>query len=144
MVTDWGDHWAVYTNIKSLSHTPATNILLYVDLKNHLGLSWWLSGKESAGRCRTHRSDLLPGKIPHALEQLSAYSRAGGPQLLSPRAATTEARVRRACAPSKGATAGRGLRTTPGGKPAQQPRPAQPKINFRKSAVFLERNTLCQ
>ena len=90
MVTDWGDHWAVYTNIKSLSHTPATNILLYVDLKNHLGLSWWLSGKESAGRCRTHRSDLLPGKIPHASEQLSPCARAIEPVLWSPGAETTE------------------------------------------------------
>ena len=41
---DWGDHWAVYTNIKSLSYTPETNILFYVNLKNQpwafLGAQW--------------------------------------------------------------------------------------------------------
>ena len=36
------------------------------------------------------------GKIPHAAEQLSL-----APQLLSPRAATTEARTPRACAPQQ-------------------------------------------
>ena len=39
-----------------------------------LGLSWWLSGKESVCQCRRHRFDPWPGKIPHASAQLSPYS----------------------------------------------------------------------
>ena len=51
---------------------------------------------------------LSPGKIPHAVEQLSLHttttepaSRACEPQLLSPCAAATEARVPRARAPQQ-------------------------------------------
>ena len=36
-----------------------------------LGLSWWLSGRESTCQCRRHRFDLWSGRIPHAAEQLS-------------------------------------------------------------------------
>jgi len=34
--------------------------------KKKSGLSWWLSGKESASQCRRHRFDPWSGKIPHA------------------------------------------------------------------------------
>ena len=64
-----------------------------------LGLTWWLSGKESACQCRRHRFDPWSGKIPRASEQLSPCttllslcSRLREPQL-SPRAAATETRV---------------------------------------------------
>ena len=36
-----------------------------------IGLSWWLSGKESTCQCRRHGFDSWSGKIPHALGQLS-------------------------------------------------------------------------
>ena len=48
------------------------------------GLPWWVSDKESACQCRGHGFDPWFRKIPHA---------EGQSQLLSPRAATTEARV---------------------------------------------------
>ena len=44
-----------------------------------LGLSWWLTGKESVCQCRRHRFDPWPGKIPHASVQLSPYSAATEP-----------------------------------------------------------------
>ena len=31
------------------------------------GLPWWLSGKESTYRCRSHGFDPWSGKIPHAV-----------------------------------------------------------------------------
>ena len=34
--------------------------------KKKLGLSWLLSGKESACQCRGHRFDPSSGKMPHA------------------------------------------------------------------------------
>ena len=34
-----------------------------------LGLTWWLSGKESTCQCRLHELDPWSGKIPHATEQ---------------------------------------------------------------------------
>ena len=39
--------------------------------KKKTGLPWWLSGKESAYQCKRHVFSSLPGKIPHAVEQLS-------------------------------------------------------------------------
>ena len=67
--------------------------------KIHCRLSWQLSGEESDCQCRTRGSDPLSGKITHASEQLSPCSGPGGPQLLRPGAAATEARLPRACAP---------------------------------------------
>ena len=56
-----------------------------------------------ACQCRGHRFDPWSGKIPHATEQLSLCTtttkpalRAYEPQLVSPRATTTEARAPRA------------------------------------------------
>ena len=74
----------------------------YIFLK-HEGLPWWLSGKESTCQHRKHGFDPSPGKIPHAMEQLSpctttVCSRAQELQLQSPRAAATEAVCPRACA----------------------------------------------
>ena len=56
----------------------------------HPGLPWWLSGKDSACRCRRHWFDPWVGKIPHAAEQLSSCTTAIGPALSSPGAATVE------------------------------------------------------
>ena len=58
------------------------------------GLPWWLGGKESACRCWRHKFDPWSGKIPHEAhvpQVLSLWSRALEPQLLSPRAASTDA-----------------------------------------------------
>ena len=41
------------------------------NLKTTDGLSWWLSGKESAGQCRRHGFDPWSRKILHVAEQLS-------------------------------------------------------------------------
>ena len=49
--------------------------------REHLGLPWWLSSKESAGQCRRCVFNRWSKKIPHAMEQL--YT-------LSPCATTTE------------------------------------------------------
>ena len=35
-----------------------------VDLYNHYGLPWWLSGKESACQCRRHRIDPWVRRLP--------------------------------------------------------------------------------
>ena len=54
-----------------------------------LGLSWWLSGKESTCQCRF---DPWSEKIPHAMEQLSPCATTLEPVLQSPETATTESR----------------------------------------------------
>ena len=46
------------------------NIVCHMKLKL-LGLSWWLSSRESACQCRRHRFDPWFRKIPCASEQLS-------------------------------------------------------------------------
>ena len=43
----------------------------FFSLKKFLGLSSWLSGKESICQCRRHRFDPRSGKIPHASKQLN-------------------------------------------------------------------------
>ena len=64
------------------------------------GLHWWLSGKESSGKCRKHGFDPWSRKIPPTVDQacmpqlLSLRSRAWEPKLLSPHVTTTET-----CAP---------------------------------------------
>ena len=45
------------------------------------GLPWWLSGEDSACRCRRHSFDSWSGKIPHAEEQLSPWATATEPVL---------------------------------------------------------------
>ena len=45
--------------------------LTWVNLPMILGLSCWLSGKESTCQCRRHRFDPWSGKIPHAAGHLS-------------------------------------------------------------------------
>ena len=68
-------------------------------LKNaFLGFPWWLSGKESACRCKNHGFDPWPRKIPHATEQLSPCTPTIEPVLESPGAAAAKAWVPRACA----------------------------------------------
>ena len=47
----------------------------------HVGLSRWLSGKESACKCRRHRLDPWSRKSPHAAEQLSLCAAAVEPVL---------------------------------------------------------------
>ena len=47
------------------------------------------------------RSRMLQSNYAHAPQLLSLHSRAREPQLLSPRATTTEARTLRACAPQQ-------------------------------------------
>ena len=70
--------------------------MTYTDYKV-IGLPSWSGRLESALQCREHhRFDPWAGKSPHAAEQLSHV-----PQLLSPCAATTEARTPRACAPQQ-------------------------------------------
>ena len=41
------------------------------EVKEGMGLPWCLSGEESACQCRRHRFSPWPGKISHAVEQLS-------------------------------------------------------------------------
>ena len=55
-----------------------------------LGLSWWLSGKESASQLRGYGFDPWSRKIPCAKEQLSLCTTTTGPVLQSPGAATIE------------------------------------------------------
>ena len=66
--------------------SPITYILELSDVRKVCkGLTWWSSGKESAGQCRRHRLNPWLRKIPHAVEQVSPCSRARELQLLSPR-----------------------------------------------------------
>ena len=64
-------------------------------------LPWWLSGKESACKCRRHGFNCWSRKIPHGMEQLKLGSHSFWPELESPRAATAEARRPRAWAPGQ-------------------------------------------
>ena len=64
-----------------------------------LGLPWWLRGKESTTcQCRRHGVDPWVGKILHVTQQLNLCTPTTESTLWSPSAATTEARVLRACA----------------------------------------------
>ena len=81
--------------------------------KNKSELPRRSSGYESTLQCREHRLHPWPSKIPHAAELLSLWpqllnqgSRVCEPQLLSPRAATTEARAPRVYAPKQERTRG--------------------------------------
>ena len=65
------------------------------------GLPWWRSGQESACQCRGHGFEPWSRKIPRAAEQLSPCTTTTEPELWSPRATTTEARVPRARAPQQ-------------------------------------------
>ena len=49
------------------------------ELKEMVGLPWWLSGKESACQCRRHGFNPWSGKTPHATEQLSLHTTATKP-----------------------------------------------------------------
>ena len=53
---------------------------------SHLGLPWWLTGKESACQCWGHDFDPWSGKIPHASEQLSPFATTAEPTCHSSRA----------------------------------------------------------
>ena len=58
-------------------------------IKNFLtGLPRWYSGKQSACQCRGHGFDLQPGKISHAIQQLSSYATTAEPCALEPLQAT--------------------------------------------------------
>ena len=54
------------------------------------GCPGWLSGKESACRCRRHGFNPRSGNIPHTTKQLSPCATTIGSVLWSPEAATTE------------------------------------------------------
>ena len=54
------------------------------------GLPWWLSGKESACKCRRRGFDHRRGKIPRATEQLSPWASTIEPVLQSRGATATE------------------------------------------------------
>ena len=56
-----------------------------------LGLSWWLSAKESSCQCRRHGFHPWSGKIPRAVEQLSPWATTTEPVLWRPRSASREA-----------------------------------------------------
>ena len=58
------------------------------------GLPWWLSDKESACQSREHGFSPWPGKIPHAMEQLSPNTSSIEPVLESPGATTAETTCR--------------------------------------------------
>ena len=79
------------------------------------GLSWWLSGKESACQFRRHRFNPWSRKIPHATDQLTHV-----PQLLS------------LCSGAREATAMKSLLTTTREKPHSNKDPVQPKIDILK------------
>ena len=53
-------------NRKTAEFTQSCTMIVF-----SLGLPWRLSGKESQCQCRRHRFDPWPGKILHAMEQLS-------------------------------------------------------------------------
>ena len=84
------------------------------------GPPWWLSGEESAFQCRRHgsipdpgRSHMLWSSSAHAPQPLSLCSRAWEPQLLRPRATTTEVRMpRNLCSITREASAMRSSCTT--------------------------------
>ena len=67
-------------------------MLKYRSIKMHIGLAWWLSGKEFTYQYRRHRFDPWSVKIPHAAGQLSPCALEHGsrnywihtPQLLKP------------------------------------------------------------
>ena len=70
-------------------------------IKKYIGLSWWFSGRESAGQCRRHGFQLWSGEIPHTVGQpslcpqgLSLCSRDLGQQQLKPASPRT-------CAPQQ-------------------------------------------
>ena len=59
---------------------------LHAKMKCLQRLPWWLRGKESACQGRRHGFGLWSRKIPHATEQLSAFTTTTEPALSSPRA----------------------------------------------------------
>ena len=59
----------------------------------NLGLPWWLSGKESAYQCRTHKFNPWSRKISHAKEQRSPSTTTVELVLWSPGVANTETHV---------------------------------------------------
>ena len=62
------------------------------------GRPWWLSGKESACQCRSHRVDPWGLRRSHPLQGNQAGATTTEPALSSLRATATEARVPRASA----------------------------------------------
>ena len=60
------------------------------------GLPWWLSGKESTYRCRSHGFDPWSGKIPHAVREVAQPMCHNCWRLCSTREVTTQWA---ACAP---------------------------------------------
>ena len=111
----WGQgDWAMFTQcclgedplISGFEMRSPVQVSPHVDSGSSKSLTWGLpwgrSGWESACQCRGHGFEPWSRKIPHAAEQLlSLYSKARELQLLSPCAATTEARAPRACAPQQ-------------------------------------------
>ena len=70
------------------------------NLKTTDGLSWWLSGKESACQCRRHGFDPWSRKILHVAEQLSPCPTTIEPVLKSSRTTTPETTCHNCWCPS--------------------------------------------
>ena len=68
-------------------------ILIFIYSRSKVGLSWQLSGKESACQYRRHGFDPWFRKMPHASEQLSLSTPTTEPVPWSPGTATTEAQA---------------------------------------------------
>ena len=110
-----------------------------------MGLSWWLSGKESICQCKKHGFDPCSRKIPHAVKQLSPCTTTIQPVLQGPGAATIEPQVPQSLSSAiREATAMRSqytktreqpLFTATREKPAQQrgPSTTKHKIIFKKN-----------
>ena len=64
-----------------LNQLPELQALTCSSYKQSPGLPRWLSGKESACRCRRHGFDPWSRKVPHAAEQLSPWATSTEPVL---------------------------------------------------------------
>ena len=71
-----------FREVKWLDQGHTANTWQSGYLKTGLGLSCWLSRKESTCQGRKHRLDPWPGKIPHAEEQLSPCATTAEPTSL--------------------------------------------------------------
>ena len=79
-------HFLIGNNL----HQPNKRLQIKSRIISEIGLSRWLSGKESTCQSRRHGFDPWSGKIPHAVEQLSPWVTTIKPVLQSPEAAAIE------------------------------------------------------
>ena len=126
----------LFLKISTKFDCPAL-ILIFTYSRSKVGLSWQLSGKESACQYRRHGFD--PCSMPHASEQLSPSTTTAEPVPCSPRTATAEAQAPCIlCSSAREAAVMGSLCTTirkqlllpaTREKPVQPEDPAQPTIN---------------